>query len=159
MWTGMGVFHSSIASSLFFFLFLISMTNTAFGVDKNCTEGEWECFTCMGRDKLNCDWGRVCCSGACWKLIDDDHDIIAKGCTKEKVEDGSSKLFSTQVELPWAKDNEGKIEKLRGTAHYCAPTLSTRGNKCNGSNGPIGVSFVSFFLMLFTSFILVKAQI
>jgi len=151
MWRSTILESSSITSSFLFSILLFAIFRTAQGIEKNCTTDEHECFTCLGRDKLNCDWGRVCCAGACWKLIDEEHDIIAKGCTKDKAEDGSSKQITTDVELPWAKDTDGNVEKLKGTAHYC-----NQGKNCNGSDRPLSISFASFFLILFTSFLLIS---
>uniref|UniRef100_A0A0R3S106 TIL domain-containing protein n=1 Tax=Elaeophora elaphi TaxID=1147741 RepID=A0A0R3S106_9BILA len=71
----------------------------------NCTEkaGTNACYTCMGRDMENCETGTVCCSGACFKLIDEKHNLIMKGCTNEDQEDGSMKRRTFDIRLYWAK--------------------------------------------------------
>ncbi|VDM93130.1 unnamed protein product [Litomosoides sigmodontis] len=54
-----------------FILFYLGMSY-ALEAAINCTakDGTNACYTCMGRDMDNCETGTVCCSGACFKLID-----------------------------------------------------------------------------------------
>uniref|UniRef100_A0A915BHR9 Secreted protein n=2 Tax=Parascaris univalens TaxID=6257 RepID=A0A915BHR9_PARUN len=82
----------------------------------NCTakEGTQACYTCMGRDMENCEMGTVCCSGSCFKLVDEKHDLIMKGCTNEHQEDGSMKRKTLDVKLYWVHD-----EKVTGETFYC----------------------------------------
>ncbi|VDP18574.1 unnamed protein product [Onchocerca flexuosa] len=74
----------------------------------NCTVkgGANACYTCMGRDMENCETGTVCCSGSCFKLIDEKHDLIMKGCTNEDQEDGSMKRKTFDIRLYWAQNEK-----------------------------------------------------
>ncbi|KAL1246259.1 PiggyBac transposable element-derived protein [Trichinella spiralis] len=67
----------------------------------------FRCYTCLGRDFDNCQSGSVQCAGTCWKIIDQEHELIAKGCTAEQKEDGTEEQnLNTRVQLPWTKDLE-----------------------------------------------------
>ncbi|VDK18222.1 unnamed protein product, partial [Anisakis simplex] len=87
-------------------------------IDKeyNCSlqAGTHACYTCMGRDMENCDRETVCCPGSCFKLVDEKHALIMKGCTKEDQEDGSMKRRTLDVKLYWVND-----EKVTGETFYC----------------------------------------
>lgn len=96
----------------------------------------------MGRDMSNCETGTVCCGGACYKLVDEKHNLIMKGCTNEDEEDGSMKRKTLNVKLYWVRN-----EKVTGKAYYC------KGSEyCNASS----VSFNprSFFCILFSLLII-----
>uniref|UniRef100_A0A914WT75 Uncharacterized protein n=1 Tax=Plectus sambesii TaxID=2011161 RepID=A0A914WT75_9BILA len=111
------------------------------GKDKTAT---LSCYTCMGRDSENCDWGNVCCKGSCFKLIDEEHDIIAKGCTNEEHEIGSMRIQDTKVHLYWSKN-----ETLKGEMYYCKGK-----DYCNG-----GSSVVSSVVMLLVTLAVLKATV
>ncbi|KAK0398425.1 hypothetical protein QR680_002586 [Steinernema hermaphroditum] len=88
--------------------------DTRYNCSANTEGASLTCYTCMGRDMTDCDSGRVCCKGSCFKLIDKVHDLIVKGCTEEDQEDGSMKKRELDVKLYWA-DNE----KVRGESYFC----------------------------------------
>ncbi|KAL3982873.1 hypothetical protein ACH3XW_48885 [Acanthocheilonema viteae] len=104
------IFHAGL-----FILFYLGISN-AVETMVNCTEkaGTHACYTCMGRDMENCETGTVCCSGACFKLIDKKHNLIMKGCTNEDQEDGSMKRRTFDIRLYWVRN-----EKVTGEAYYC----------------------------------------
>lgn len=96
----------------------------------NCSAGEGfdkaanlSCYTCLGRDMNNCDWGNVCCKGSCYKLVDEEHGLIAKGCSDALEEDGSMKRRSSAVKLYWAEN-----EAIKDEAYYCSSEQF-----CNGA--------------------------
>lgn len=141
--------------SVFAFVFAVLCFHTSFAVynkpEINCTErkgkdksGPLACYTCMGRDMENCDWGTVCCKGACFKLVDEEHDIIAKGCTNEPQEDGSMRIRDTTVKLHWAKN-----EPLKGEMYYC-----TKNDYCNG-----GSSLIASVIVLLVTLGILKAAV
>ncbi|KRX26707.1 hypothetical protein T07_1227 [Trichinella nelsoni] len=100
----------------------------------------FRCYTCLGRDFDNCQSGSVQCAGTCWKIIDQEHELIAKGCTAEQKEDGAEEQnLNTRVQLPWTKD----LETIQGVIYYCT------GDFCNGARElSIAVPLLGFSLML-----------
>ncbi|VDM39039.1 unnamed protein product [Toxocara canis] len=82
----------------------------------NCSvkDGTHACYTCMGRDMVNCETGTVCCNGSCFKLVDEQHSLIMKGCTSDEEEDGSMKRKTLDVRLYWSND-----ERVTGETFYC----------------------------------------
>ncbi|KRY18114.1 hypothetical protein T12_1654 [Trichinella patagoniensis] len=100
----------------------------------------FRCYTCLGRDFDNCQSGSVQCAGTCWKIIDQEHELIAKGCTAEQKEDGTEEQnLNTRVQLPWTKD----LETIRGVIYYCT------GDFCNGARElSIALPLLGFSLML-----------
>ncbi|WKY06841.1 hypothetical protein Q1695_006767 [Nippostrongylus brasiliensis] len=87
-------------------------------VDRNCslnTDGRtMSCYTCMGRDLENCLHGLTCCKGSCFKLVDDEHEMIVKGCTNADEEDASMKVRTLNMGLYWVND-----EKVKGQSYFC----------------------------------------
>ncbi|VDO97619.1 unnamed protein product [Soboliphyme baturini] len=83
----------------------------------------FSCYTCLGRDYENCLAGHVTCAGACWKLIDERHSLIAKGCTSAMKKAGMSEEIDTGVKLPWTDYSE----TIKGIAHFCTHDF------CNGA--------------------------
>ncbi|KAJ1362355.1 hypothetical protein KIN20_021880 [Parelaphostrongylus tenuis] len=87
-------------------------------LEKNCslnTDGRtMACYTCMGRDMANCMHGITCCKGSCFKLIDEEHDMVLKGCTNDDEEDASMKVRTLNVGLYWAYH-----EKVKGQSFFC----------------------------------------
>ncbi|KAF8374784.1 hypothetical protein PRIPAC_81213 [Pristionchus pacificus] len=87
----------------------------------NCTDNKdgrkLACYSCMGRDMENCDWGLTCCKGSCFKLIDNDHELIVKGCTNGGEEDASMKVRELDVKLYWDKN-----AKVKGESYFCKGT-------------------------------------
>ncbi|VDO54059.1 unnamed protein product [Haemonchus placei] len=81
--------------------------------EKNCstnTDGRtMSCYTCMGRDMENCMHGVTCCKGSCFKLVDEEHDMIVKGCTNDDEEDASMKVRTLDMGLYWVNN-----EKVKG---------------------------------------------
>uniref|UniRef100_A0A1I8ADI2 Protein Diedel-like n=1 Tax=Steinernema glaseri TaxID=37863 RepID=A0A1I8ADI2_9BILA len=126
------------------FLSFLLLANAAFAWDTryNCSANaagaSLTCYTCMGRDMTDCDSGRVCCKGSCFKLIDEDHDLIVKGCTEEEQEDGSMKKRELDVKLYWA---EG--EKVRGESYFC-----NKEDLCNVQVVPILTFPIALFSLL-----------
>uniref|UniRef100_A0A7I4YRH5 DUF2769 domain-containing protein n=1 Tax=Haemonchus contortus TaxID=6289 RepID=A0A7I4YRH5_HAECO len=86
--------------------------------EKNCstnTDGRtMSCYTCMGRDMENCMHGKTCCKGSCFKLVDEEHDMIVKGCTNDDEEDASMKVRTLDMGLYWVKN-----EKVKGQSFFC----------------------------------------
>ncbi|VDM75950.1 unnamed protein product [Strongylus vulgaris] len=96
--------------------------------EKNCSANEdgrtLSCYTCMGRDMKNCRHGLTCCSGSCFKLVDEEHDMIVKGCTNNDEEDASMKVRTLEMQLYWVNN-----EKVKGQAFFCKGT-----DFCNDSS-------------------------
>ncbi|EPB75838.1 hypothetical protein ANCCEY_05078 [Ancylostoma ceylanicum] len=101
---------------------------------RNCstnTDGRTlSCYTCMGRDMENCMHGLTCCSGSCFKLVDEEHDMIVKGCTSDDEEDASMKVRTLDMTLYWVNN-----EKVKGQSYFCKGT-----EFCNDSSM---LSFIS----------------
>ncbi|PIO70004.1 hypothetical protein TELCIR_08153 [Teladorsagia circumcincta] len=72
------------------------------------------CYTCMGRDMENCMHGLTCCKGSCFKLVDEEHDMIVKGCTNDDEEDASMKVRTLDTGLYWVNH-----EKVKGQSFFC----------------------------------------
>jgi len=140
----------TVLLAVVFCLFYINVYCQEKTENVNCSvaiPGSMSCFTCLGRDSENCEWGQTCCKTACFKLIDQKHDIIAKGCwnedsdyLKQLPEDDSARSYTTTVALPWSNN-----ELLKGMAHYC-----TKGNFCNSATRPVAIlsSFMALLLAL-----------
>ncbi|KRZ72981.1 PiggyBac transposable element-derived protein 4 [Trichinella papuae] len=113
-------------------------SDTTTSVSENGTP--FRCYTCLGRDFDNCQSGSVHCAGSCWKIIDHDHELIAKGCTAQQREDGTvDQNLNTRVQLPWTKD----LETIHGVIYYCT------GDFCNGARElSIAMPLLGFALML-----------
>lgn len=81
----------------------------------------------MGRDDDNCMHGLTCCKGSCFKLVDEEHQMIVKGCTNDDEEDASMKVRTLNMALYWVNN-----EKVKGQSFFCkgrdfcnvSPTLS-----------------------------------
>ncbi|KAK6111253.1 putative integral membrane protein [Brugia pahangi] len=123
----------------FFILFYLGISN-AIETVVNCTEksGTNACYTCMGRDMENCQTGTVCCSGACFKLIDEKHNLIMKGCTNEDQEDGSMKRRTFDIRLYWVRN-----EKVTGEAFYCKGS-----DYCNATSIKFIPSSLFYYILL-----------
>uniref|UniRef100_A0A914WEH3 Uncharacterized protein n=1 Tax=Plectus sambesii TaxID=2011161 RepID=A0A914WEH3_9BILA len=101
------------------------------------------CHTCMGGDSEGCNGGATCCTGSCFKLIDEEHDIVARGCRNESQEDGSVSSWVTNVKLYW-----GNNELLQGRAYYC-----NNENYCNR-----GSSLIASVILLLVTLGILKAR-
>ncbi|KAK6752836.1 hypothetical protein RB195_003937 [Necator americanus] len=106
---------------------------------RNCsanTDGRTlSCYTCMGRDMENCMHGLTCCGGSCFKLIDEEHDMVVKGCTNDDEEDASMKIRTLDMTLYWSNN-----EKVKGQSFFCQGT-----DFCNDS--PV-ISFISSIIIV-----------
>ncbi|TMS38012.1 hypothetical protein L596_004828 [Steinernema carpocapsae] len=119
-----------------------SAADASYNCSTNTKGATLTCFTCMGRDMTECDTGRVCCKGSCFKLIDEEHELIVKGCTEEEQEDGSMKRRELDVKLYWA---EG--EKVKGESYFC-----NKDDLCNSQTEPtitVPVVVATLFVALF----------
>ncbi|CAI5450422.1 unnamed protein product [Caenorhabditis angaria] len=103
---------------------------------QNCsaTKGAFSCYTCMGRDMQNCNWGTTCCKGACYKLEDVAHNLIIKGCVPTREEDASMKVRTLETKLYWTQN-----EKVKGESFFC-----NQGDYCNSASTVI--SMISMLL-------------
>ncbi|RCN47141.1 hypothetical protein ANCCAN_06867 [Ancylostoma caninum] len=89
----------------------------------------------MGRDMENCMHGLTCCSGSCFKLIDEEHDMVVKGCTSDDEEDASMKVRTLDMPLYWVNN-----EKVKGGLEFLGQSYFCKGGDfCNDS------SMLSFF--------------
>uniref|UniRef100_A0A1I7XJ58 Secreted protein n=1 Tax=Heterorhabditis bacteriophora TaxID=37862 RepID=A0A1I7XJ58_HETBA len=104
-----------MSHSLVFQLLIVMLFGLVSGeiLQKNCSENtdgrSLSCYTCLGRDQINCERGLTCCMGSCFKLVDLDHDLIVKGCVNEDEEDASMKVRTLDINLYWANG-----EKVKG---------------------------------------------
>jgi len=105
---------------------------------------EFSCYSCLGRDWDNCETGQTCCKTACFKIMDDDHSIIAKGCWAEITDDikqvpkhKSARSYETSVQLPWANNT-----LLGGMGYFCTESY------CNAASRPVGIVTSMLALLL-----------
>ena len=108
----------------------------------NCTankERPLACYSCLGRDFLNCNWGLTCCKGSCFKLIDTKHQLIVKGCVSKEEKDRSMTYREDlPIRLYWAND-----ERVEGEAYYC-----NKGDRCNAATTVSSVATIGFSVLL-----------
>jgi len=113
----------------------------------------FSCYSCLGRDLDNCESGQTCCQTACYKLVDERHSLIAKGCwdkgtdkVKDTPENESARTYKTDVELPWEPKVDNKPQHIKGLAHYCNTKF------CNSATRPLAL-VTSFLAIAFAIFI------
>uniref|UniRef100_A0A0N5AH35 Secreted protein n=1 Tax=Syphacia muris TaxID=451379 RepID=A0A0N5AH35_9BILA len=94
---------SAAAAAAVFIVVSFVVFGTSYGyiTQPNCTEkNKIACYVCFGESLAECESEEtVCCTGACFKLVDKDHQIILKGCTPDQEEDGSMKIRSYDVKV------------------------------------------------------------
>ncbi|CDW53655.1 hypothetical protein TTRE_0000192001 [Trichuris trichiura] len=136
-------FNAAITLLLAFFAALHQCSCTESTKEKS-REGIFECYTCLGRDYDNCMFGQTLCAGACWKMIDEKHELIAKGCTAEQKPDNQQESkVDTKVKLPWSPNG---AETIQGTVYYC------KGDWCNGAEQSTQTKLIAFLTILFGFF-------
>ncbi|VDD94900.1 unnamed protein product, partial [Enterobius vermicularis] len=109
-------------------IFNLCLNGLTFAVisQPNCTaKNKFACYVCLGESLTDCrSEETVCCSGACYKLVDIEHQVILKGCTPDKEEDGSMKIRSYDVRVR-------NDEPVKGQTFFC-----NEGEYCNGVRLP-----------------------
>uniref|UniRef100_A0A5S6QY68 Uncharacterized protein n=1 Tax=Trichuris muris TaxID=70415 RepID=A0A5S6QY68_TRIMR len=124
--------RSTAAVSLLFSLFALvtQCLDAQSPEEKKSKEGIFECYTCLGRNYENCMFGQTLCAGACWKMIDEKHELIAKGCTAEDKSDNKEESdVDTKVKLPWSPNGAETIQDQTDHGpfdHWIRPGWSLR---------------------------------
>ncbi|KFD70677.1 hypothetical protein M514_10455 [Trichuris suis] len=134
-------FNAAITLLLALFAALQQCSSAETTKEKSREGSTFECYTCLGRDYDNCIFGQTRCAGACWKMIDEKHELIAKGCTAEDKSDNEQESgVDTRVKLPWSPNG---AETIQGAVYYC------KGDWCNGADQSTQTKLIAFLMILF----------